>query len=158
MARLSMRRVAEMVPTEDDAYGLLEKWRLHGQPVCPHCGSINKHYLLKPRNGVRKTNRGSHTQRRLWKCKDCRQHFSVLTGTVMHGTYNPIRTRVFVIYELCANKNGIAAREIDRRYNLTAKSAWFMLHRIHEALAHNPGAELRQGAVVAAATSGSTRG
>lgn len=144
-----MIRIAEAVQTEDDAYRLLEQWRWHGQPVCPHCGSINDHYFIKPRNGVRKTNRGTPTQRRLWKCKDCRKPFSVLTGTVMHGTHIPIRTWVFVIYELCSNKNGIAAREIERRYDLTPKSAWFMLHRIREAMAHGPGAELFSGVVVA---------
>ena len=144
-----MIRIAEEVQTEEDAYRLLEEWRWHGQPVCSHCGSINDHYFLKPRNGVRKTNRGTPTQRRLWKCKDCRKPFSVLTGTVMHGTHIPIRTWVFVVYELCSNKNGIAAREIERRYDLTPKSVWFMLHRIREAMAHGPGVELFSGVVVA---------
>src|SRR5579875_2141017 len=148
MVELSMIRIVETVQTEEDAYGLLEQWRWHGQAICPHCGSINDHYFLKPRNGVRKTNRGTPTQRRLWKCKDCRKPFSLLTGTVMHGTHIPIRTWVFVIYELCTNKNGIAAREIERRYDLTPKSAWFMLHRIREAMAHGPGAELFSGVVV----------
>ncbi len=146
-----MLKIAERVQTEADAYQLLEEWRWHGTPVCPHCGSINDHYFLTPQDpsGVRKTNRGSTTQRRLWKCKHCRKKFSAITGTIMHGTHIRIRTWVFVIYELCANKNGIAAREIERRYDLTAKSAWFMLHRIREAMAYGPGAELFSGVVVA---------
>lgn len=52
----------------------------------------------------------------------------------MHGTKIPVRTWVFVLYEMCACKNGIAAREIERRYGLSPKSAWFMLHRIREAM------------------------
>ncbi|HUZ09666.1 MAG TPA: IS1595 family transposase [Acidimicrobiales bacterium] len=146
---LSIPNIARMIPTEADAYELLEQWRWHGEPVCPHCGSINDHYFLTPREGVRKTNRGTETQRRLWKCKDCRAKFSVLTGTIMHGTHISVRTWVFVIFELCSSKNGIAAREIERRYKLTPKSAWFMLHRIREAMTHGPGADLFSGVVVA---------
>jgi len=147
---LSIPSIAAQIPTEADAYKLLEDWRWHGEPVCPHCGSINDHYFLTPKDPTGpKTNRGTPTGRRLWKCKDCRQKFSVLTGTVMHGTHIPVRTWVFVIFELCASKNGIAAREIERRYNLTPKSAWFMLHRIREAMIHGPGADLFSGVVVA---------
>lgn len=58
----------------------------------------------------------------------------MLTGTVMHGTKIPVRTWVFVIFELCSSKNGVAAREIQRKYHLTPKSAWFLLHRIREAM------------------------
>ena len=143
-----MPAIASKIPTEADAYKLLEEWRWHGTPVCPHCGSINDHYFLTPRDGVAKTNRGTETQRRQWKCRDCRQKFSVLTGTIMHGTHIPIRTWVLVIYELCSSKNGIAAREIERRYKLSPKSAWFMLHRIREAMAHGA-SDLFSGVVVA---------
>jgi transposase-like protein len=146
---LSIPNLAHQIPTEAAAYELLEEWRWHGHPVCPHCGSINDHYFLTPRNGVGKTNRGTETQRRQWKCKDCRAKFSVLTGTIMHGTHIPIRTWVFVFFELCASKNGIAAREIERRYNLSPKSAWFMLHRIREAMAHGDADDLFSGVVVA---------
>lgn len=142
-----MLKITERIPTEAAAYEFLEELRWHGSPVCPHCGSINKHYFLKPRDGVRKTNRGSETQRRLWKCKDCRKPFSVLTGTVMHGTHIPVRTWVLVFFELCSNKNGVAAREIERRYDLSPKSAWFLLHRIREAMRREPAASLLAGTI-----------
>jgi transposase-like protein len=149
MEDLSILNIAKRIPTEAAAYELLEEWRWHGQPVCPHCGSIGEHYFLTPRAGVRHTNRGTETQRRLWKCRDCRNKFSVLTGTVMHGTHIPVRTWVFVFFELCASKNGIAAREIERRYGLAPKSAWFMLHRIREAMFLTDGAALFSGVIVA---------
>jgi len=44
---------------------------------------------------------------------------SVLTGTVMHGTKIPVRTWLFVTFEMCSSKNGVAAREIERKYDLT---------------------------------------
>lgn len=52
----------------------------------------------------------------------------------MHGSKIPIRTWVMVIFEMASNKNGTAAREVERRYGLTAKSAWFLVHRIREAM------------------------
>jgi DNA-directed RNA polymerase subunit RPC12/RpoP len=53
------------------------------RPFCPHCGSVRKPYFLNPENGAsRKTRTGSASQRRVWKCADCRKQFSVLTGTI----------------------------------------------------------------------------
>ncbi|MGD0741931.1 MAG: IS1595 family transposase [Acidimicrobiales bacterium] len=149
MKEFSIPNLAKRIPTEAAAYEFLEELRWHGEPVCPHCGSVNEHYFLKARGGVRKTNRGTETQRRLWKCRDCRQPFSVLTGTVMHGTHVPIRTWIFLFFELCANKNGLAAREVERKYGLSPKSAWFVLHRIREAMRRDPLAGLLAGTIVA---------
>jgi transposase-like protein len=75
--------------------------------------------------------------RRLWKCGACRRQFSVLTDTVMHGTKIPVRTWVFVIFEMCASKNGVSAREIERKYGLCPRSAWHLTHRIREAMRDN---------------------
>ncbi len=148
LMELSIPAIASRIPTEGDAYELLEEWRWHGHPACPHCGADDP-YFLNPADGVRMSNRGKPTERRLWKCRKCREKFSVLTGTVMHGTKISIRTWVFVIFELCASKNGIAAREIERRYNLSPKSAWFMLHRIREAMRADAFAGLLSGDIVA---------
>ncbi|MDP9445169.1 MAG: transposase [Actinomycetota bacterium] len=125
--------------TEADAYALLERLRWDGHPVCPHCGSLARHYFLRPANGAsRKTRTGAASERRVWKCKDCRKQFSVLTGTIFHGTKIPVRTWLMVVFEMCASKNAVAAREIERKYDLTAKSAWFMVHRIREAMKREP--------------------
>lgn len=150
MDELSIPALAEKIPTEADAYRLLEDLRWGGKPVCPHCGSVRQPYFLKPSNGsARKTRTGSMSQRRVWKCADCRKQFSVLTGTIFHGTKIPVRKWLFVIFEMCASKNGVAAREIQRKYDLTEKSAWFMLHRIREAMKREPMAGLLSGRVVA---------
>ena len=146
----SVPALVAQVPTEADAYLLLERLRWNGEPVCPHCGTIGTHYFLTPRNGTsRKTRTGSLSQRRVWKCRECRKQFSVLTGTIFHGSKIPLRTWLFVILEMCASKNGVAAREIERKYDLTAKTAWFMLHRIREAMKREPLAGLLAGTVVA---------
>lgn len=150
MEKMTLPKIAERIPTEAAAYEFLEELRWHGEPVCPHCGSITKHYFLKPQNGIsRETRSGKQSQRRLWKCKDCRQPFSVLTGTVMHRSHVPVRTWVLVFFELCSSKNGVAAREIERKYGLAPKSAWFLLQRIREAMKRDPLAGLISGAVIA---------
>lgn len=150
MDEINFVSLAEKIPTEADAYRFLEDLRWNGHPVCPHCGSARKHYFLKPSNGkTRKTRTGSTSERRVWKCADCRKQFSVLTGTIIHGTKIPVRKWVFVIFEMCTSRNGVAAREIQRKYDLTEKSAWFMLHRIREAMKREPLAGLLSGRVVA---------
>jgi transposase-like protein len=150
MEDLSIPALAEKIPTEADAYRLLEDLRWDGRPICPHCGSVRQHYFLKPANGkTRKTRTGSASERRVWKCADCRKQFSALTGTIFHGTKIPVRKWLFVIFEMCSSKNGVAAREIQRKYDLTEKSAWYMLHRIREAMKREPLAGLLSGRVVA---------
>ncbi len=135
MSETSLIRLAERIPNEGTAYEYLEELRWGGSPVCPHCGNEERCYFLKPANGKsRATRTGKPTQRRLWKCGACRKQFSVLTDTVMHGTKIPVRTWVFVIFEMCASKNGVSAREIERKYGLAPRSAWFMTHRIREAM------------------------
>lgn len=146
----SIPALMRKVPDEASAYELLEHLRWENGVVCPHCGSLAKHYFIKPANGLtRPTRTGAVSHRRVWKCKDCRKQFSVLTGTIFHGTKIPVRTWLFVIFEMCASKNGVAAREIERKYDLTPKSAWFMVHRIREAMKRDPLAGLLRGTVVA---------
>jgi transposase-like protein len=147
---LSITSLAEKVRTEADAYLFLEELRWGDQPVCPHCGSVRKPYFLTPKNGAsRKTRTGSVSERRVWKCADCRKQFSVLTGTIFHGTKIPVRKWVFVVFEMCSSKNGVAAREIEQKYDVDTKTAWFMLHRIREAMKREPLAGLLSGRVVA---------
>jgi hypothetical protein len=135
---ITITDLAAKIPTEAAAYKYLEKLRWKGRPVCPHCGVIDGHYLLK---GKRTTTTGKRTYRRLWKCHACRKQFSVLVGTIFHGSHVPIRTWLFVLFEMCASKNGMAAREVQRKYGLTPKSAWFLTQRIREAMVERkPGA------------------
>jgi len=150
MEALNILALADKLRTEADAYEFLEDLRWNGQPVCPHCGSVRKPYFLTPANGAsRKTRTGTASQRRVWKCADCRKQFSVLTGTIFHGSKVPVRTWIFVVFEMCSSKNGVSAREIERKYKLTAKTAWFVTHRIREAMKREPLAGLLSGRVVA---------
>lgn len=142
--------IATTVKTEADAYAYMENLRWPDGPVCPHCGNMDKHYFLKPRDKAgRKTRTGEVTQRRVWKCAACRKQFSVITGTVFHGTKVPLHTWLMVVFEMCSNKNGIAAREVERKYGVAPKTAWFMTHRLREAMTSRAPERLISGTVVA---------
>jgi len=147
---MSILQLADKLCTEADAYLLLENMRWHGRPLCPHCGSVGEHYFLTPANGKsRKTRTGAASERRVWKCRDCRKQFSVLTGTIFHGTKIPIRVWLLVIFDASTAKNGISAREIERKYGVTPRTAWHLMHRLREAMKIEPIAGLLTGRVVA---------
>ncbi|MDA8039848.1 MAG: IS1595 family transposase [Actinomycetota bacterium] len=137
---LSLPKIAERVVDEHAAYEFLEELRWPKGPVCPHCGTVDNATFLKPRGDeagkARATRTGAMSQRRVWKCKNktCRKQFSVLTGTIFHGSKVPVRVWVLVVAQMCASKNGVAAREVERLYGLTPKTAWFVTHRIREAM------------------------
>lgn len=148
--KMTMPKLMERVPDEDAAYRYLEELRWGDSPRCPHCDTDRAPYFLTPKSDTGRTTRtGKVTARRLWKCSACRKQFSVLTGTMMHGTKIPVRVWVLVSYEMCASKNGVSAREIERKYGLTPKSAWHMLHRIREAMQRDAAAPMLTGTVVA---------
>ncbi|MEY2476590.1 MAG: hypothetical protein QOG87_1905 [Actinomycetota bacterium] len=148
MGSLSIPKLADKIKTEADAYEFLERMRWGSGVVCPHC-EHDKAYFLKAQNGGRKTRTGVVSERRVWKCASCRKQFSALTGTIFHGSKIPVRTWLFVVFEMCASKNGVSAREIERKYDLHPKSAWFMTQRIREAMKRDPLAGLLRGTIVA---------
>ena len=145
MEKITVSNMALWITSDHDAYEYMEGLRWPGgDVVCPHCGVLDPaHYFLNPDNGLsRTTTRGKQSERRVWKCKHCRKQFSVTTGTVFHGSKVSLRIWLFVFFEMCANKNGIAAREIARKYGVAPKTAWFMTQRIREAMANDDSGKL----------------
>jgi transposase-like protein len=150
VGEISVISLADKIETDADAYRFLEELRWGDKPVCPHCGDDERCHFLNPENGVsRKTRTGNASQRRVWFCGACRKQFSALTGTIFHGSKVSVRKWLFVFFEVCSSKNGVAAREIERKYDVTAKTAWFMLHRIREAMRRDPLAGMMKGTIVA---------
>jgi transposase-like protein len=92
-------------------------------PVCPHCGSISgKHYdLRKTRVGLR-------------KCSDCRKQFTVKVSTVFESAHIPLNKMLQAVYLMSSSKKGISAHQLHRVLEITYKSAWFLCHRIREAM------------------------
>ena len=105
----------------------LESIRWPDGPVCPHCGeSERKAYRIK------------HKTRRLWKCAACRKQFTVTVGTIFESSHIPLNKWLLAFYLLCSSKKGISAHQLHRMLGIQYKSAWFMAHRIREAMKQPP--------------------
>ena len=107
---------------EAAAFEHLEAQLWPNGPVCPHCGSMGKHYdLRKTRLGLR-------------KCQDCRKQFTVKVGTVFESAHIPLSKMLQAVYLMVSSKKGISSHQLHRTLGVTYKSAWFLTHRIREAM------------------------
>jgi transposase-like protein len=139
MEIMSLATVAGKFSDEGAAWDYVEELRWHGTPECAHCRSTDV-VFIPPRGEARSTRTGAKSFRKVWRCRSCRKQFSVLVGTIFEGTKVPLRKWLMAIYLMCAGKNGVSALELQRDLGITYKSAWFVVHRIREAMAHSPGA------------------
>jgi len=112
-----------MFHDEDKAREWLEASRWPAGPVCPHCGSL----------GVTRMG-GTRHRGGLFYCPDCRGQFTVMTGSVMERSHIPLPKWVLAIRLMAASKKGVSAHQLHRMLDITYKSAWFMAHRIREAM------------------------
>lgn len=102
----------------------LESIRWPKGPVCPHCGVVGDHYRLE----------GEAHRPGLLKCKDCRKQFSVTVGTVFERSKIPLSKWLMAAYLLCSSKKGMSSHQLHRTLGVTYKTAWFLTHRIREAM------------------------
>jgi transposase-like protein len=104
-------------------------------PVCHHCGSMERAYRL---NGVRtkatKKNPNGVERHGLYKCGNCRKQFTVRMGTIFEETHLPLHKWLQAIHLMCSSKKGISAHQLHRVLECTYKTAWFLAHRIREAM------------------------
>lgn len=94
-------------------------------PVCPHCGETEKVYRLS----------GKAHRPGLVHCNACSGQFTVTTGTVMESSHLPLTKWAIAFRLMAASKKGISAHQLHRTLGITYKAAWFMAHRIREAMA-----------------------
>ena len=119
----------------------LEAVRWPKGPVCPHCGSVSgAHYALH----------GDAQRDGLYKCKDCREQFTVTVGTVFERSKIGLHKWVMLAELMCSSKKGISSKQISRMLGVTYKTAWFMTHRMREAMTTNPTGKLGGGGIVEA--------
>jgi transposase-like protein len=109
---------------EEAAYAFVEARLWPKGPVCPHCGS-------RERTG--KMN-GKSTRIGTYKCYVCRKHFTVKIGTIFEDSHVPMRLWLQAMYLICSSKKGFSANQLHRTIGVTLKTAWFMGHRIREAM------------------------
>ena len=116
---VSLYQFFERFPNEEAARLYFERNRWDGEVSCPHCGSLStaevKNHKPMP-----------------YRCRDCRQHFSVRTGTVLAESRLPLHKWLMAIYMMTTARKGIPSTQMARELGITQKSAWFLAQRIRE--------------------------
>ncbi len=109
----------------DKARETLEAIRWPNGPVCPHCGSTEE-FVCKMAGKAHRPG--------LFQCNGCREQFSVTVGTVFERSKIPLNKWLYATYLLSASKKGMSSKQLERMLGVTYKTAWFMTHRIREAM------------------------
>jgi len=152
MEQLNLATLPKYLSDEAAAWELLERLRWpDGEPVCPHCGTKDaKHYFISSKSGERRTASGAVTYRRLWRCRDkaCRKQFSVMVGTIFESSKIPASKWLLAMWLMGAGKNSISALELQRHLCVAYQTAWFLGHRLREAMQREPLFSLLSGTVV----------
>jgi transposase-like protein len=109
---------------EEAAREHLESIRWPSGPVCPHCGGTERNSRL---NGK------AHRPGVIF-CGDCRQQFTVTVGTVFEDSKIPLYKWLYANHLMIASKKGISSKQLERMLGVSYKTAWFMSHRLREAM------------------------
>lgn len=116
---ISFYQLFQQFPDEDSARLFFENQRWGDEPYCGHCGSLEvvevKDHKPMP-----------------YRCKSCRKHFSVRTGTVFAESRLPLHKWLMAIYMMTTARKGIPSTQMARELGITQKSAWFLAQRIRE--------------------------
>jgi transposase-like protein len=115
---------AKVLQDETAAYAWVEARVWPKGPVCPHCGGVDRISKMG----------GKSTRIGTYKCYQCRKPFTVKVGTVFESSHVPMRLWLQAMFLLCSSKKGISSNQLHRTLGVTLKTAWFMSHRIREAM------------------------
>lgn len=108
----------------DKAREYLEAIRWPNGPICPHCGVVGNHYALN----------GNAHRPGVYKCFACRSQFTVTVGTVFERSKVPLHQWMQAVYLICSSKKGCSSHQLQRTLGCQYKTAWFMSHRLREAM------------------------
>ena len=109
--------------TDAKCRDFLEYLRWPNGVACTRCGSLDVSEI---------------PQRGQWNCLACGYQFSVTAGTIMHDSHLPLRKWLIAIYLICESKKGISALQLKRTLGVAYKTAWYLSHRIREAMGNDP--------------------
>src|SRR4051812_29214048 len=109
---------------EAAAFAKLESILWPNGPVCPHCGGVDHSGKLG----------GNATRAGVWKCYDCRKQFTVKVGTVFEQSHIGLHIWFQCAFLMCSSKKGISSHQLHRTLGVSLKTAWFMSHRLREAM------------------------
>lgn len=130
--QLSNSVAIEQIPLacsdEKTAVEFLEQQRWGNTPACVHCGSVAVYQMQDAKTGLR-------SKRYLWRCRDCKQQYTVRIGTVYEESRIELRHWCYAFWRACTSKKGVSALEIKRNCQISYKSALFLMNRIRFAMA-----------------------
>lgn len=109
---------------EEAAFAFVESRVWPEGPTCPHCGGVERISKMK----------GKSTRTGLYKCYQCRKPFTVRIGTIFESSHVPLRIWLQAMFLIAGSKKGISSNQLHRTLGVTLKTAWFMSHRIREAM------------------------
>jgi transposase-like protein len=109
---------------EEAAYEFVEARVWANGRICPHCGEIGRSGVLG----------GNSTRIGVYKCYGCRKPFTVKVGTIFEASHIKLHLWLQAIFLIASSKKGISTHQLHRTLGITLKSAWFMTHRIREAM------------------------
>jgi transposase-like protein len=112
---------------EAAAFARVEKVLWPQGPVCPHCGCMDRISSIKP-NVAHRVRMG------LKKCGDCKKQFTVRIGTIFEESKLPLHIWLQAMHLMASSKKGVSSHQLHRTLEITYKSAWFLSHRIREAM------------------------
>ena len=107
----------------------LESVRWPKGPICPHCGAVDR---------ISKLNGSAHRPG-VYDCGHCRDQFTVTVGTVFEDSKISLDKWLFAASLMASSKKGVSSKQIERMIGVTYKTAWFMTHRLREAMKPNGG-------------------
>ena len=120
---MNLIKLIDRYSNDEGCRSYLESLRWPAGVACLRCGDMDVHDLGKYN---------------LWGCRGCRYHFSVTTGTIMHGSHLPLRKWFLAIYLMCESRKGMSANQLKRTLGVAYKTAWYLCHRIREAMGNDP--------------------
>jgi transposase-like protein len=123
---------------EAAAFEHVEKLLWPNGPVCTHCGCTGRIGTVAP-NPEKRVRFG------LKRCGDCKKQFTVRMGTIFEESKLPLHIWLQAMHLMCASKKGVSAHQLHRVLEITYKSAWFLAHRIREAMRSGDLAPFGQG-------------
>jgi len=136
--------LATLSPLFSDEYAarkFIESKLWPNGPVCPHCRHDDA-YTLKPKFGSKKPVRAG-----VYKCVKCRKQFTVRIGTIFEDSHIPLNKWLMALHLMTSSKKGVSSHQLSRELNISIQSAWFLSHRIREAMTEDPESGLLGGTV-----------
>lgn len=121
---MNLVKLIEQFKDEDACRDFLEHLRWPDGPMCPRCESESISTLRS---------------RDKYECNECRYQFSVTAGTIFHDTHLPLWKWFIAVYLICESKKGISAAQLGRTIDVSYKTAWYLCHRIREAVEEDDG-------------------